>query len=405
VKILWIKNGLLHPLDSGGKLRTYHMLARMRREHEVTYLAYADPAADAEALSSAAEYCTRVEWAPPPRGPAKGALAYYAKVLGSLWSRYPFTVESYTTRGMRELIRSVAAADDYDILVADFLTMCLNVPEELRLPRVHFSHNVEATIWARHARHERNPVKRLVFERECRRVAAFERFIANTYDFTITVSKRDYDHFAGTYGASRLGYVSTGVDTDYYKPMPGDEEPGSIVFLGSMDWIPNIEGVHYFVERVYPLVKSYVPNASLSIVGRSPAASIRRLAQADPSIRVTGTVSDTRPYVARAACAVVPIRVAGGTRIKIYEMMAMGKPVVSTTIGAEGLEYTAGENVLIEDDPAMFAAAVRKLLLYDRYRRGIGDKARGFVVSRCSWDSVTEAFTGLLAKAKEARRS
>jgi len=248
-------------------------------------------------------------------------------------------------------------------------------------------------------------VKRFVFERERERIASFERFIANAYDFTITVSKNDYEHFAATYGASRLGFVSTGVDTEYYAPAPGDEEPGNIVFLGSMDWMPNIEAVHYFVEQVYPLVKREVPNGSLTIVGRNPAPSIVRLAESDPSIRVTGTVSDTRPFVARSSCAVVPIRVGGGTRIKIYEMMAMAKPVVSTTIGAEGLEYTAGENILIEDDPARFAAAVRRLLSDAGARGAIGARARDFVVSRCSWESVTEAFVGLLARAKEARKS
>jgi polysaccharide biosynthesis protein PslH len=405
VKILWIKNGLLHPLDSGGKLRTYHMLARIRGAHEVTYVTYADPAADADALSRASEYCTRVECVPPPRGPAKGGLGYYAKVLGSLGSRYPFTVESYASGAMRDLVARVAAAEAPDILVADFLTMCLNIPDDLRVPKVHFSHNVEATIWARHARHELNPVKRLVFERERARMASFERFIANAYDFTITVSKNDYDHFAGTYGASRLGFISTGVDTDYYAPVPGTVEQGGIVFLGSMDWMPNIDGVRWFVERVYPLIRRDVPGASLTIVGRDPAPSIKKLAEHDRSIRVTGTVPDTRPFVARASCAVVPIRVAGGTRIKIYEMMAMGKPVVSTTIGAEGLEYTAGENILIEDDPARFAAAVKRLLSDAGAREAIGARAREFVVARCSWDSVTEAFMALLAQAKEARKS
>ncbi len=405
MKILWIKNGLLHPLDSGGKLRTYHMLARIRRTNEVRYVTYADPATETDALSRANEYCTRVDYTKPPRSPAKGGIGYYAKVLGSLGSRYPFTVESYTSRDMRDLIRRVAAADAYDILVADFLTMCLNVPDDLRVPKVHFSHNVEATIWARHARHETNPVKRFVFERERERMASFERFVANAYDFTITVSKKDCDHFAGTYGASRLGFVSTGVDTEYYAPVGGDEEPGNIVFLGSMDWMPNIDGVHHFVERIYPLIRREVPNASLSIVGRNPSPSIARLAESDRSIRVTGTVPDTRPYVARASCAVVPIRVAGGTRIKIYEMMAMAKPVVSTTIGAEGLEYAAGENILIEDDPAKFAGAVRRLLSDGGARSAIGARARDFVVSRCSWDSVTEAFVGLLAHAKEARKS
>ncbi len=404
MKILWIKSNLLHPLDSGGKIRTYHMLTRIRKAHDVHYVTYADPAVDGESISRANEYCGTLSHVRGPRIPEKGSIRYYGKVLASLASRYPFTIESYASTEMRELIRHVASADAYDILVADFLTMCLNVPAELPIPKVHFSHNVEAMIWARHAHYEKNRVRRFVFEREHERMASFERFIANTYDCTITVSKNDYDHFATAYGAPRLGYISTGVDTEYYTPIEGAEEPGSIVFLGSMDWMPNIDGVHHFVERIYPAIKRAVPEARLWIVGRDPVPSIARLGETDRSIRVTGTVDDTRPYVARASCAIVPIRVAGGTRIKIYEMMAMAKAVVATTIGAEGLEYAAGENIVIEDDPMRFASAVQRLLADSNTRRQMGRRAREFVVSRCSWGSVAESFAGQLKKTKEAQR-
>jgi len=403
MKILWVKSNLLHPLDSGGKIRSYNMLAKIRKAHEIHYVTYADAMIEGNGLSRAAEYCDRVFHVKGPRIPPKGSVRYYSKVLASLASRYPFTIESYASNRMRELIRGAAAADAYDILVADFLTMCLNIPVELPVPKVHFSHNVEAKIWARHAHHEKNRIKRFVFERERDRVASFERFITNTYDFTVTVSKNDHDHFADVYGARRLGYIATGVDTDYYAPIDGVEEPGTIVFLGSMDWMPNIDGVLYFVRSVYPMIKSALPEVRLHIVGRDPVPSIVRLAEEDSSVSVTGAVEDTRPYVARASCAIVPIRVAGGTRIKIYEMMAMAKAVVSTTIGAEGLEYHAGEDIVIEDDPERSAAAVIRLLKNEGARRAIGRRARAYVASRCSWDSVAERFMGLLERAKDVQ--
>jgi len=165
--------------------------------------------------------------------------------------------------------------------------------------------------------------------------------------------------------------------------------------------MPNVDAVQYFVRNIYPFVKSEIPDASLSVVGRSPDASVTALGDGDPSIVVTGTVPDTRVYVDRSAVAVVPMRIGGGTRIKIYEMMAMAKTVVSTSIGAEGLHYADGENILIADEPREFAKLVIKALREKEWRASIGVNARDFVASRCSWEAVAEQFVGLLAHSKE----
>ncbi|HEY5132328.1 MAG TPA: glycosyltransferase family 4 protein, partial [Candidatus Krumholzibacteriaceae bacterium] len=269
------------------------------------------------------------------------------------------------------------------------------------IPVVHFSHNVEAMIWRRHVENERNPFKRVVFMRERDRVERFEREVIGTYAFTIAVSEKDCEYFRRVYGASRVGSIRTGVDTEFYAPRGAAETAGSILFLGSMDWMPNIDAVQYFVRNIYPFVKSEVPDASLSVVGRSPDASVTALGDGDPSIVVTGTVPDTRVYVDRSAVAVVPMRIGGGTRIKIYEMMAMAKTVVSTSIGAEGLHYADGENILIADEPREFAKLVIKALREKEWRASIGMNARNFVASRCSWEAVAEQFVGLLAHLKE----
>ncbi len=401
MKILWLKNNLLHPLDAGGRIRSYHILRRINRKHEVHYAAFADERRDAAAMRLASEYCRRLFTVEPPRIPEKNTPGYYARVFGGLIDPTPFTVSSYRSPTMRSLVERLLAANGYDILVADFLAMYLNVPDVPSIPVVHFSHNVEAMIWKRHGDNEKNAFKRFVFRREQKRLEGFERRIVTTSAFTIAVSEKDCGHFRRVYGATRVGSVATGVDTGYFAPRGKSEDPDSIIFLGSMDWTPNIDAIHHFVRSIYPLIKNEVPAAKLSIVGRSPDVSVTALQERDPSIIVTGTVSDTRDYIDRAAVAVVPLRIGGGTRLKIYEMMAMAKTIVSTTIGAEGLNYSDGKNILIADEAERFAQLVIEALRDGRRRGAIGNDARDFVVSRCSWDAVADEFVQLLDRAKK----
>jgi sugar transferase (PEP-CTERM/EpsH1 system associated) len=401
MNIVWIKNNLLHPLDSGGKLRTYNMLRHIRKNHSVHYITFADPDKDRENIALADEYCTKISYRGYPEMPDKHSLAYYVKVLLGLAGKHPFTVTSYRSAEIEDLINDTIARGSCDVIVADFLSMCLNIPGNVDVPLVHFSHNVEAMIWERSARCERNPLKKIVFRRERARIERFERWVVGGYDRTISVSKNDYDHFSKVYGGTRLDYVSTGVDTGYFSPGEAAEEPGSVIFLGSMDWMPNADAVEYFTTSVYPLIKEEVPGAKLYIVGRNPLAQVRGLADKDSSVNVTGTVPDTRPYVARAACAVVPLRIGGGTRIKIYEMMSAGKAVVSTAIGAEGLDYIDGENIIIADGAEEFARAVVGILGDRERREKIGRNARAFVVEHCSWEKVSEQFIGFLENVTE----
>jgi sugar transferase (PEP-CTERM/EpsH1 system associated) len=405
MRILWLKNNLLHPLDSGGKIRSYNILHRLKRRHEVDFACYADADEDGQALTDSTEYCHRVFSVRGAGGPAKGSLGYALKVAGSFFDRYPFTVSSYTSDDMRDLVTRLVRENGYDVIVADFLAMCLNIPDAVDAPRVHFSHNVERMIWDRHVRCARNPLKKIVFARERNRVGRFEKGVINGYALTIAVSRNDREYFRSVYGGGALGDVMTGVDVDFFSP---GEEPvtgADVLFLGSMDWMPNIDAVLFFIRHVFPAVREAVPDATLSIVGRNPTDEILSLAKNDAAIRVTGTVPDVRPYVARASCAVVPIRIGGGTRLKIYEMMAMGKAVVSTTIGAEGLEYERGGNILVEDDPGRFAGAVARLLRDGPYREEIGRSAREFVERNCSWETVAERFGDLLTQVEKDNRS
>lgn len=203
-----------------------------------------------------------------------------------------------------------------------------------------FQHNIEALIWQRLAAGRSSSVGRWFFRRQHRRMQQWEARLSSIFDGVVTVSPEDAELARSEYGLTNvLGHVPTGVDSGAFKPAP-PLAPGlspTVGFLGAMDWMPNIEGVLWFVREVLPLVRQRVPGTRFKIIGRNPPPSIRALATAESGIEVTGTVDDVQPHVHGCNLIVVPLLSGGGTRIKIFECMAMGVAVVSTTIGAEGL--------------------------------------------------------------------
>jgi len=190
---------------------------------------------------------------------------------------------------------------------------------------------------------------------------------------------------------ARTGSIPTGVDTNYFKPEGRPEIPARIVFSGSMDWHPNEDAVMYFGESILPLIRRQLPNASFAIVGRNPTARLREAAGRLGMI-VTGTVDDVRPYLDEASVYVVPLRAGSGTRMKIFEALGMAKPVVSTTVGAEGLALTDGHEFIAADEPQTFAGAVVSLINDEPRRRALGEAGRALVVERYSWPQVAREF-------------
>ena len=213
----------------------------------------------------------------------------------------------------------------------------------------------------------------------------------------LAVSENDRNTFGSFLDSDKLTVIQTGVDVDYFKPMPATEQPNSLVFTGSMDWLPNEDGIVYFVREILPLIRQQVPDVSLRIVGRKPSADLQSLAARQERVELTGWVEDVRPFLARGAVCIVPLRIGGGTRLKIFEAMAMGKAVVSTSIGAEGLPLRPDENILLADDPGTFAQRVASLLRDATRRREIGLAARKLVAEKYSWARIAEDFASVLA--------
>lgn len=397
MNILWVKAGGLLPADTGGKIRSYNILRQLARRHSVTFFSfYASHPNDLN--PTLREIFEEVVCIPLnlPRPKSFAEMREYGKNVLSL---QPYSIAKYCRANVRKELRALLARNRYDVILCDFLFAAGVVPWDLPSAKVLFTHNVEAMIWKRHYDVARHPLWKAVSWREWQTMRRAEHGYLKKADHVLAVSETDRDNFLEVVSSGKITVVPTGVDSEYFSPSPHSEVPGSIVFVGSMDWMPNEDAVTYFVRDIFPLIRQRVPEVRLSVVGRDPTARLKALAARQTEISLTGWVQDVRPYVARSAVCIVPLRIGSGTRIKIYESMAMGKAVVSTSIGAEGLPVSHGDNIVLADDPTEFADAVVNLLCDASERRRLGAAARAFVAETYSWQKVTETVEQALAQA------
>jgi sugar transferase (PEP-CTERM/EpsH1 system associated) len=395
MRILWLKTELLHPVDKGGKIRTYNMLKELKRDHHVTYLTLDDGSASAEDRRLATEYCHELVCIPHRRR-EKFTPGFYVELFLNLVSQLPYAIKKYESAAMRREIVERERNNSFDLLVCDFLAPAANVPRTLANPAVLFQHNVEAMIWKRHYEVQTNPVKKAYLYGQWQKMRRFEKEMCRQFDCVIGVSKDDREQMKQEYGAETVFDVPTGVDVEFFRPSgEATSSPHSLVFTGSMDWLPNDDAIRYFTREIMPLIKQKVPDVTLTVVGRNPAPALVELGKSDPSLVITGRVEDVRPYMARAAAYIVPLRIGGGTRLKIFEAMAMEKAVISTTVGAEGLPLTDGVELLLADEPAAFADAVVRVLTDSSYAADLGQRAASIVRKNYGWRQVTESFVSI----------
>jgi sugar transferase (PEP-CTERM/EpsH1 system associated) len=403
MKILWLNANLLLPLDKGGKLRTWHLMRHLAARHELTYLSFCDPGQPPEDHLGMSDVCAHlhtIERTDPP----KGTMRFYLDAAKYLVDPVPYGVAKYRSGAFRSTLERLLRDIRFDAIVCDFLVPVVNLPERLPCPAILFTHNVEAEIWRRHAENARNPLARFLLAQQWRRMLRFERSALARFDLALAVSDADRETFQRLYpDALRIPahVVQTGVDTAYFVPSTAPPRRAHLVFTGSMDWLPNEDGMQYFVREILPRIRQVEPEVTLSIIGRAPTPAVRRLAD-DAGIEVTGRVDDVRPHIAAGAVYIVPLRIGGGTRLKIFEAMAMGKAVVSTTVGAEGLPVTPGRNIVIADEPARFAQVVVHMIRDVDARRAVEAEARRIVVEQYDWSAVAEDFEDALRRAVSA---
>src|SRR5229473_3294126 len=387
MKILLTLRQPLFPPDTGGKVRSLNIFARLAKRATIHAVSFADPVADAAAISEMKglfESYTPVFW----QETRKYSARFYKELVASQFSSLPYFLAKCYQPRFRSATEVLTAREHFDLVFCDFLQTAFPLLEITRKPKVVFEHNVEFLLRKRKWSVEKHPLRKMVFSSEWSKTRPIESRVCRSFDHVFTVSEEDRQTIRHEFAINHVSTLPTGVDTDFFRPLGNLPIPGRMVFVGSMDWDPNEDGIVWFLGNVYPRIRQAVPNASFTIVGRNTSQRLRAIAAKTPAVEVTGWVPDVRPYLSQAEVVVVPLRIGGGTRVKIPEAMAMAKAVVSTPIGAEGLPFHDGTEIRIAEHPEVFAESVVELLRNDSLRNEIGNAARQELVSNHSWEEV-----------------
>jgi glycosyltransferase involved in cell wall biosynthesis len=393
-RLLFLSQTLPYPPDGGVKIRTYHVLRQLARVFDVTALCFYrwKPGAhepDVEEALGALREFGRVEAFPIPQEHSRARLLW--DHLRSLVRQQVYTVYVYDSRDFRSRLRAILAGNRFDLVHADsldlsgYFALCRDIP----LICVH--HDAQSTLLRRRAQHETKPLRRAYTALQARLMAREERRWCPRVALNVAVSEPDRDSLAREAPGGSFTVVPNGVDLDAFQPSCyGDAE--GMVFVGGSSWFPNADAMQHFCTAILPLVRRAQPVAEMTWVGRTTQEEREGFAERF-GVRVTGYVADIRPFVRGAACYVVPIRIGAGTRIKILDAWAMGKAVVSTSIGCEGLRTVDGENILVRDEPHAFAEAVNLVLCDRDLRARLGEAARATVEAYYGWDGIGRRMT------------
>jgi glycosyltransferase involved in cell wall biosynthesis len=401
MRLCWIKAGGFVPLDFGGRIRSFQMVKELACRHAVTVLTFYpaiqnDPHA---ALAPLFEELITV----PLRLPNQRSVGEYLDYLRLLPAPHPYSMQKYYRPKLRRVVAELFSRKSFDAIICDFIYPAGVLDWTMETPIILFTHNVEAEVWERQYRVSRNPIRKLMFWIEYQRLTHSERYYAERAARVCAVSESNR-RFFGRYvgGAEYVSLIPTGVDTDYFRPSPEASRERTLVFTGSLDWVPNHDAVDYFYREVLPLIRAEEPDVETWIVGRNPPPALRRLVKSDPKVHLTGRVEDVRPFMDQSSIYILPMRTGSGTRLKIFEAMASGKAIVSTPIGAEGLPVTDGENILLSEDSVKFAKAVIRLIRDVALRRHLEKRARALAESGFSWRAAThrleEAIVGTVGE-------
>ena len=401
MRILWVKADKLLPVENGGNIRTYHVLRYLASRHQLTFYSYYGGKQDQDyerelqkQLPGSVAVCTGKR---DVAGSARGL--DYLKHLGA---QAPYAVSRFADASVQRDLAKWFRDERFDVAVCDFLDAAVNFPERLNIPSVLFQHNVECEIWRRHAETASNPLKSMMYGMEFRKMLRYEQDAVRRFPHVIAVSENDRSLMMRWVEGERITVVPTGVDLAQFTPDASNTaEPAPVIsFVGAMDWDPNVDGVEYFCSEIWPTIKSEVPEARFRIVGRNPVRRVEKWAS--ESIEVTGRVPSVVEHLRQSAVVIVPLRIGGGTRLKIYEAMAAAKAVVSTTVGAEGLDIHHGRDIILADDARAFSQAVI-MLLRDRELRRRYEKAAAEAAARHDWPAIGQRFSEVLQAVAEKK--
>ena len=384
MKILQLAPRLPYPPDEGGKIGIFNITKYLAlRGHHITLVfpVYHHTQLPTELT----KYCTPLPIVLDTRTKIRG-------LLRNILMDVPYTIAKYHSPKIINTLDELLKKEEFDLAHVDHLHMAyygLYLKQKFGLPTVLREHNVETIIMERFYKNQTNFLFKLYAYLQYCKLRRYESHICGQFDRCLMITKEDERRLHTMNSLAKTVVVSAGVDTEYFHPMEEiKEEPYSLVSVASLDWLPNVEGILWFYNKIWPVVKKKVPKAKLYLIGKNPPSKIRALER--EGVIVTGFIEDVREYIAKAAVFLVPLRIGGGMRIKILNALAMGKAVISTSIGAEGIDVTDGRDIYLADTAEEFAQKIIELLNDEDKRRRIGKEGLKLVKEKYQWEHVAE---------------
>jgi glycosyltransferase involved in cell wall biosynthesis len=391
LRVVVVDEELPYPLTSGKRLRSFNLLTRLARRHHLTYICHRNADADEARRAQQVFHDHQVETVVVERSvPPKSGPGFYARLAANLLSPLPYSVASHRSRALRRALQAHAAAHPVDLWHCEWTPYVEALRGWRGIRRLVMAHNVESLIWQRYHETETEPLKRWYIGQQWRKFERFERAAFATADRVVAVSVEDAAHIEGRFGGRMVDVVDNGVDTAYFQPPEGPREANRILFLGSLDWRPNLDAVGLLLDRIYPAVRAAESSARLSLVGRRPPTSLIRRAASMAGVELHADVADVRPYLGQSGVLAVPLRIGGGSRLKILEALACGLPVVSTRVGAEGLHLEAGKHLTVVPGVEDMAAALVEAIRAPDAARTQAACARRIVLERYDWNALAD---------------
>lgn len=396
MRILTITDAIPYPAVSGDRIRIYNLLRRVAREHQVWLAALLDEPREADGVSHMREFLCGVEVASRRR---RHPLMHLPGLLGYVLAGKPLELRFEYSKELAHKIRQLVSTVSFDVVQIEHSQMALyleTLPADAHCRRVLVFHNVAFSQYSRMLHVERGQGRRVRTWLHSLMMDRWEPRYAERFDRCIAVSEVDRRLLLAANPRLQVDVIPNGVDTQANQPLPQQGTPPTLLCVGKMSYPPNRDAALYFCREILPHIRHIVGDVETWIVGREPPPEVRHLK--GDGVYVTGWVDDVVPYYKRCNVCVVPLRAGGGTRLKILEAMALGRPIVSTTMGCEGLDVVDGEHLLIADSPVRFAEKTVRLLTDKRLYQYIASNARRLVVTRYDWDTIARQLMEIYAE-------
>jgi polysaccharide biosynthesis protein PslH len=397
MKILAVTTRSPWPLHEGRALRTFNILREIARNHEVHLATFLQAQEELDGLHEMRKFCADVYAEPLYMAAPRRELAM--DLAADLVSSAPILATKYRRASMRAKLREWLKSRNFDVLHLDMLHLGDYAALAGDTPVVLVEHNVEAVIIERRIETTKNPLAKAYLEYQHGKLARYEKKICEAVDEVVTVSDLDSEQLRRLAPGGSYTAVPNGVDSEFFSSRGTPRQPGALVYVGGLNWFPNLDAIRYFTAEILPLIARQVPGVSLTVVGKLPSEAVAAEFKHLPNVKLTGTVDDVRPYIDAASAYVVPLRIGGGTRLKILDALSMSSALVSTSVGYEGLNVTPGEHLQVADDPQAFADAVVNVLSNPQLARSLGAAGRARVCSHYDWPSIARRHEEVYARA------